>query len=223
MSEETVKGTIDAEWLALELTGLIYNSGKANIFNVLECMYEDNHDPRLAANKRLVSSILDGICKKSSKLIADVLEDWEAEVEMGDEVSPEDAAEAKREHEEARKVAGLPPIMDTDEVAAYIANETGIDIATVGSVLETETDWMQENGFVKESDEVTLLTHADAICPYCGAEFRSMVVLTEDDTKDNLAVKNLPTDTCPHCEKEMSIVSCTADLSVNLEIEKLQD
>ena len=149
LSEEIVKGTIDAEWLALELTGLIYNSGKANIFNVLECMYEDRHDPRLAANKRLVSSILDGICKKSSKLIADVLEDWEVEVEMGGEVSSEDAAEAKREYEEARKVAGLPPIMDTDEVAAYIVNETGIDVDLVGSVLNAETAWMKENGFTE--------------------------------------------------------------------------
>ena len=223
LSEETVKGTIDAEWLAVEVAGLVYNSGKANIFNILESIYEDEYDPRLRANKKLAENIISGIGKRVSELIRDTLGDWQVEVEAGGEVSPEDAAETRREYEEARKVAGLPPIMDTDEVAVYIANETGIDVDVVGSVLNTETVWMQENGFVKENDEVTIIAHTDAICPYCGKEFKSMVVLTEDDTKDNLAVKNLPTDTCPHCEKEMSIVSCTADLSVKLEIEKLQD
>ena len=223
MSKEIVKGFIDAELLAVEVTSSIYNKGKAHIFNVLESIYADAGDPRLRANKKLVESILNGICNTVTDLIVDVLGDWNQEVEAGGEVSPEDAAEAMREHNEARNVIGLPPIMDTDEVAAYIANETGIDVDVVGSVLSAETAWMQENGLVKESDEANIITHTDATCPYCGAEFRSMVVLTEDDTKDNLAVKNLPTDTCPLCEKEMSIVSCTADLSVNLEIEKLQD
>ena len=221
LSEETVKGTIDAEWLAVEVAGLVYNSGKANIFNILESIYEDEYDPRLRANKKLAENIISGISRRSSRLIRDVLGNWKAEVEAGGEVSPEDVAEAKREYEEARKVAGLPKIMDIDEVAAYIANETGIDIETVASVLETETDWMKENGFVKENDEATIITHTDVKCPYCGIEFRSMVILTEDDTKDNLAVKNLPTDTCPLCGEEISIVSCTADLSVKLEVKKL--
>ena len=118
---------------------------------------------------------------------------------------------------------GEPKELDIDELAAYIADKTGIDIAVVGSVLEMETQYLTENGFTESrtEDEVELITHVIATCPYCGEDFKSMVVLIEDDTKDNLSVKNLLTDTCPHCEKEMSIKSCTAELKVGLEVEKL--
>lgn len=32
-SEETIKATIDAEWVAEQVAGIIYNQGKAKIFN----------------------------------------------------------------------------------------------------------------------------------------------------------------------------------------------
>jgi len=237
LSKETVKGIIDAEWLAVEVAGLIYNSGKANIFNILESIYEDEYDPRLRANKKLAENIISGIGKRASELIRDALGDWKVEVEVGGEVSPGDAAEAKREYNEARNVIGLPPIMDTDEVAAYIANETGIDVDLVGSVLSAETAWMQENGFIDNSitervitiepvDEICgkeVVFNVDAVCPYCTEQFKSMVVLYEDEKKGGLKIQNFTTETCPCCEKEMKTSLYYANLSIKLEMEKLQD
>ena len=237
MSKEIVKGFIDAEWLAVEVTSSIYNKGKAHIFNVLESIYADAGDPRLRANKKLVESILNGICNTVTDLIVDVLGDWNQEVEAGGEVSPEDAAEAMREHNEARNVIGLPQIMDTDEVAAYIADETGINVDVVGSVLSAETAWMQKNGFIDNSitdrviviepvDEICgkeVVFNIDAVCPYCTEQFKSMVVLYEDEKKGGLKIQNFTTETCPCCEKEMKTSLCYANLSIKLEIEKLQD
>ena len=152
MSKETVKGTIDAEWLAVEVTSSIYNKGKAHIFNVLESIYADAGDPRLRANKKLVESILNGICNTVTDLVVDVLGEWKQEVEMGGEVSPEDAAETKRDYDEARKVLSLPHTMDTDEVAADVSVKIGIDVDTVSSVLKAETEWMIEKGLAEKLD-----------------------------------------------------------------------
>jgi len=98
----TVKGFYTAEQLSLDVAGIVYRHGKAQIFNVLESQFENENDRRLAASKRLVESILTNIGRDARQLILDVLGDWEQEVplEPGDILTGQDAEDAKNEHQE---------------------------------------------------------------------------------------------------------------------------
>ena len=108
MSEDTIKATINAEWLATEVAGMIYNNGKAKIFNLLESQINPEinmgQNARLAACKRIAEDNLSNIAKSAADFIRDMLGDWEQEVEAGGEVSEEDAAEALKEYKEVQRI-----------------------------------------------------------------------------------------------------------------------
>jgi len=142
--EQILKGTIDSEWLATEIAVMIYSSSRKEIFDVLECIYEKERDPRLSANKKLVSNILNKTCKNISKLIADVLENWEVEVEVGGKISPEETLPAIREYNNTRGMIGLPPILRPEVFISRISEETNISPAIVKQILDAETELIIE-------------------------------------------------------------------------------
>lgn len=102
-----VKATIDADWLATEVAAIIYNNGKAKIFNVLESQLpqETTTDhQKMRACKDIAVDIIGNIAKKSADFIREILGDWEVEIEAGGEVSDEDAIEAEKEYDEIQRI-----------------------------------------------------------------------------------------------------------------------
>lgn len=101
-----IKGYYTAEQLSLDVAGIIYRQGKAQIFNVLESQFQDQVDLRLKAVKRLTENILANIGKDVSKYISDVLGDWKQEVLVSaeDTLTDQELEEAKKEHEEQKKL-----------------------------------------------------------------------------------------------------------------------
>ena len=73
-----------------------------------------------------------------------------------------------------------------------------------------------------ETDTKTpeIITHIDAVCPYCGADFKSMVIITETKKQEGIDSKSLLTDTCPHCDREMNVKSCSVRLISDLQMIK---
>lgn len=82
-----MKGIINVEWLATEISGLIYSKGKAKMFNVLESQMETTvslgamgDTPKMRAVKRITEDLLETISKQAAQLIRDTLGDWEEDV-----------------------------------------------------------------------------------------------------------------------------------------------
>ena len=98
MSE--IKGFYTAEQLALDVASIIYNQGKAQIFNILESQIEN--ETRQFACKRLVQTILTNIGKDVKQLIANVLGDWQEEVSVDSDsvLTGSEKEEAKKEYRE---------------------------------------------------------------------------------------------------------------------------
>jgi len=76
-----------------------------------------------------------------------------------------------------------------------------------------------------DNEAPEIVTHVDAVCPYCVEHFNSMVILTEDEKQDGVTVKCLLTETCPHCDKEMKVVnhSPCVDVNVRQEFIKIEE
>ena len=98
MSEEKV--IIDAEWLATEVAGIIYDQSKARIFNVLESQLDQGS--KLNATKKITQDIITEVTRNAANLIRDVLRDWQDEVEPGPEVdlTPDELDELKQNYQE---------------------------------------------------------------------------------------------------------------------------
>ena len=104
MSE--VKAVINAEWLAEQVAGIIYNQGKAKIFNVLESQFHPGPwgYKQLEATKRITEDIIANIARNANSFIKDTIHDWEQEVEFGGEVSDDDVEVARRDYQELQEV-----------------------------------------------------------------------------------------------------------------------
>jgi len=100
--QSEVKGIIDAQWIAECVGQTIYDSGKAQIFNVLEAVMPC--DNQLAATKRVVQNILSSMVKSVSDDLRAILCDWQQEVIAGGELSPEEEEQARKEYEEIQKM-----------------------------------------------------------------------------------------------------------------------
>lgn len=98
---EGIEGVYDAELLAIEVARIIYNNGKAKVFNVLESQFDGQ---RLNACRRIVQDIFKSIAKDAADFIKDVLGDWEIEVVGHGEVSEEDEAEARKQYREIEEL-----------------------------------------------------------------------------------------------------------------------
>lgn len=103
-TEILIKADIDAEWVAIEVARIIYNQGKAKVFNVLESQVDN--PIKLKASKRIVEDILTNISRDVGSFIESILDDWTHEVEFGGEVHDKDAAETAREYKEIQSVLG---------------------------------------------------------------------------------------------------------------------
>jgi len=100
--QSEVTGTLDAQWLAECVGQTIYNTGKAQIFNVLEAVMPKSE--QLTATKRIVQNILTSITKDVADQLREILDDWKMIVAAGGEVSPEDEAQARKEYEEIQEI-----------------------------------------------------------------------------------------------------------------------
>lgn len=97
-------GYLTTKTVAVDIGGMIYNQGKAKIFNVLESQIDEPR--RLRACKRIVEDILTKIARDASQYLIDILGDWEAEVEYDPDAQlPEnEAAEAEKEHQKIKEI-----------------------------------------------------------------------------------------------------------------------
>jgi len=98
------KAIIDAKWLATEVASIIFNQGKARVFNVLESQLEPG--PRLGAAKRLTEDVISNIARDSAHLIRDVLGDWQEEVIPGAEVdlTSEEVEEIEIDYQKVERI-----------------------------------------------------------------------------------------------------------------------
>lgn len=100
-AETLIYGYYDAGLLAVEVTGIVYNQGKARLFTFLESQFEGQ---RLSACKKIVEEILSDIGRNAGNLVKDMLGDWKIEVEGDGEITKEEAEQAAQEYEEAERV-----------------------------------------------------------------------------------------------------------------------
>lgn len=100
------KVIIDANWLATEVASIIFNRGKAKIFNVLESQLESGE--RLNAAKRLTEDIISHIAKNSADMIRNVLGDWQEEITLEPEadLTPEELEEIKSNYDKVEQIIG---------------------------------------------------------------------------------------------------------------------
>ncbi|MCM0759596.1 hypothetical protein M7775_13640 [Sporomusa sphaeroides DSM 2875] len=98
------KGIINAEWLATMVAGIIFNQGKAKLFNVLESQLDGG--PKLHATKRITEDIIAGISQNAADLIRDTLGDWQEEVEVGPEadLTAEEVKELEDEYKQIESI-----------------------------------------------------------------------------------------------------------------------
>lgn len=111
--KENLEAIIDGDWVAVNVVDIIYNQGKAKIFNVLESQLssdDPSQAPRLLACKRIVQDILANISKNAGEFIRDTLGDWEVptEVESESDISEEDIRQCERDYQKARKILPHP-------------------------------------------------------------------------------------------------------------------
>ena len=48
-------------------------------------------------------------------------------------------------------------VIDLEEIAKYISKKALIPYSIVHRVLEVETEWMEENGFIEEEKQVSII------------------------------------------------------------------
>ena len=103
-TKQESKAIIDAEWLATEVASIIFNQGKAKVFNVLESQLEPG--TRLGAAKRLTEDVISNIARDSAHFIKDVLGDWQDEVIPGPEVdlTPEEIKEIESDYQKIEQI-----------------------------------------------------------------------------------------------------------------------
>lgn len=101
MSEGTTKGIINAKIVCVDVADIIYNRGKARIFNVLESQLDG---PKLNATKRIAEDIISQICRDVAEYLSDILGDWQIEVEAGGVLEEQAAIEAQQAFQKVKEV-----------------------------------------------------------------------------------------------------------------------
>ena len=99
--EENTKGIINSKIVCVDVADIIYNQGKAKIFNVLESQLEGQ---RLIATKRIAEDIITHICRDVAKYLEDILGDWEMEVEAGGVIEGQAAVEAQHAYQKVKDI-----------------------------------------------------------------------------------------------------------------------
>lgn len=94
ISRDKVEATINAEFVATSVAGIVFNQSKAKIFNVLESQIDN--EKRLAATKRITQDIIADVVKKVYKFIIDILGNWEGKVFVSDILKGKEEEEAKK-------------------------------------------------------------------------------------------------------------------------------
>lgn len=103
--EEKVKGIINAEVVCIDVADIIYNQGKAKIFNVLESQLEEGQ--KLWASKRIIEDIIAQISRNAAGYLKDILGDWQIEVEAGGILEGQVAIEAQQAFQKVKEVIGM--------------------------------------------------------------------------------------------------------------------
>ena len=98
---DKVKGIINAQIVCVDVADIIYNQGKAKIFNVLESQLEGQ---RLSASKRITEDIIAQICRDASGYLKDILGDWHIEVEAGGVLEEQAAIEAQHAFQKVKDI-----------------------------------------------------------------------------------------------------------------------
>ena len=110
MTETLCEGFMTEEQFALQASGIVYNQGKAKIFNVLEAIMSSNmpgEKDKLYAAKRLVEDIISNIAKDVKTFIVDMLgEGWQQPVyfDPEDALTGEGEKAAQQEFDEVEEV-----------------------------------------------------------------------------------------------------------------------
>lgn len=99
--EEKIKGIVDSKVVCVDVADIIYNQGKAKIFNVLESQLEG---PKLGATKRITEDIISQICRDVAEYLTDILGDWKTEVEGGGMLDEQSAIEAQNAYQKVKSV-----------------------------------------------------------------------------------------------------------------------
>lgn len=99
--EDEAKGIINAQVVCVDVADIIYNQGKAKIFNVLESQLEGQ---KLSASKRITEDIIKQICRDTAGYLKDVLGDWEEEVTAGGVLSEQAAIEAQQAFQKVKDI-----------------------------------------------------------------------------------------------------------------------
>lgn len=102
--EKPIKGIVNADVVCIDVADMVYNQGKAKIFNVLESQLEGQ---KLYATKRIVEDILTTISRNTASYLKDILGDWETEVEAGGLIDEQTAAEAQLAYQKVKDVIGI--------------------------------------------------------------------------------------------------------------------
>ncbi len=112
------EGYMTAEQFAVQAAGIVFNQGKAKIFNLLESQLGFDHhievrlgqdmpeSHRLKATKRMAQDIISGVAKDVKQFIIDFLgPDWKQEVlyDPNDTLTGNEEEETKKEFEELEK------------------------------------------------------------------------------------------------------------------------
>lgn len=100
-TKEAVKGIIDAKIVCVDVADIIYNRGKARIFNVLESQLDGQ---KLTATKRITLDIISQICRDVAEYLTDMLGDWQIEVEAGGELEEQAVIEAQQAFQKIKEV-----------------------------------------------------------------------------------------------------------------------
>ena len=87
VGKENVCDVITAEILAKEVAEMIYNQGKAKIFNILESQIEDGS--RLRACKRITQDVIGQIAQNAIELTGSILGGWQAKNTDPQKAEPE--------------------------------------------------------------------------------------------------------------------------------------
>lgn len=96
-----IEVTIDSDFVAVNVATIIFNQGKAKIFNVLESQIENER--RLSAAKRIAQDIISGIAKDASNFILETLDGWQETALTGELLEGEIVGKFKKDHEEVQK------------------------------------------------------------------------------------------------------------------------
>jgi len=106
MQSEANHKDFGLEELGFEVARILYTQGKAQIFNVLESLFENQRDARLVAVKKITENILGHIGGRLNRYIQAELGDWKKEVplEPGNILLSQDAEDANKKHDENERL-----------------------------------------------------------------------------------------------------------------------